>query len=124
MSTTTTLHLKVPVPAAVGTLTAARLKVTTVLDAGELLAVSAPDGVSRVRLRIQLPERTVTADIAAKSLRKAQATVRALGADSVVLLLQGHLAAGEVIAEAGLSAQPKTAKPQPPAAGDIITGRS
>lgn len=112
---TTTLHLT-PRTTAPGTLTATRLKVTTVLNATEVLAVPAPDGTPRVNLRIRLPDRVVTADIATKSLRKAQATVRTLGADNVVLLLQGHLAAGDVIAEAGLSAQPKTPKPQPDAA--------
>jgi hypothetical protein len=33
------------------------------------------------------------------------------GADNVALLLQGRLMAGDVIAAAGLSAQPKAAKP-------------
>jgi hypothetical protein len=64
-------------------------------------------------LRIRLPGRTLTADIAAKSLRKAQTAIRDAGADNIVLVLQGHLIAGDVIAEAGLAAQPKTAKPTP-----------
>jgi hypothetical protein len=112
---TTTLHLK-PRATAPGALTATRLKVTCVLNTAELLAVPAPDGVSRVNLHIQLPDRTVTADIATKSLRKAQVAVRELGADNVALLLQGRLVAGDVIDEAGLSAQPKAPKPQPAAA--------
>lgn len=92
------------------TLTANRLKVTLVLDADELLAVHAPDGQPRVRLRIRLPDRKLSADIAAKSLRKAQAAIREAGADAIALILQGCLVEGDVIAEAGLSAQLKAAK--------------
>ena len=103
-----------------GTLTAARPKVTTTLNSNELLAVPAPEGKPRITLRIRLPDHTVIADIAAKSLRKAQAAIRDAGADNIVLVLQGRLIAGAVIAEAGLSAQPKAAKPaqQRPAAGN------
>jgi hypothetical protein len=66
-----------------------------------------------VTLRIRLPDRTITAEIAAKSLRKAQTAIREAGADNIALVLQGQLIAGDVIAEAGLSAQPKAAKPAP-----------
>jgi hypothetical protein len=92
-------------------LTASRLKVTVVLNAAELLTVPAPEGKPRVTLRIALPSRTVTADIAAKSLRKTQTVIREAGADNVAVILQGHLIAGDVIAEAGLTAQSKIAKP-------------
>jgi hypothetical protein len=93
-------------------LTAARLKVTTTLDATELLAITAPDGKPRIILNIRFPERTVTADIAAKSLRKADTAIREAGVDNITPILQGRLAAGDTIAEAGLTAQPKT-KPTP-----------
>jgi hypothetical protein len=83
------------------TLTAKKLKVTLV---AELLTVPAVDGVPRVILGVQLPDRTATADVAAKSVRKAQATIRASGADGVAVILQGAL-------NAGLSAQPKAPKP-------------
>jgi len=96
-----------------GTLTASRLKVTTVLNATELLAVPAPEGKPRITLRIRLPDRTITAEIAAKSLLKAQTAIRETAADSIAPVLQGHLVAGDVIAEAGLSSQPKAAKPPP-----------
>jgi hypothetical protein len=66
-------------------LTATRLKVTTALNAGELLGIPAPEGTPRVSLRIELPNRTVTANIATKSLHKAQTAVRGLGADNVVV---------------------------------------
>jgi hypothetical protein len=93
-----------------GALTASRLKVTTTLDAAELAAVRAPNGKPRITLRIRLPDRILTADIAAKSLRKAQTAIRDAWTDNVVPALQGHLVAGDVIAEAGLSAQIKAAK--------------
>jgi hypothetical protein len=96
-----------------GTLTAARLKVTTVLDAAELNAIPAPDGKPRITLRIRLPDRTITAEIAVKSLRKAQTAIRETGADNIALVLQGRLIAGDRVAEAGLSAQPRAAKPAP-----------
>jgi hypothetical protein len=47
-------------------LTAQRLKVTAELNAAELLAVHAPEGRPRVGLRICLPDRTLTAEIASK----------------------------------------------------------
>jgi hypothetical protein len=61
----------------------------------------------RVTLRIRLPDRKLTADIAAKSSRKAQAAIREAGADAIALILRGCLVEGDVIAEAALSAQPK-----------------
>ena len=62
-------------------------------------------------LRIRLPDRKLTADIDAKSLRKGQAEVREAGADAIALVLQGSLIAGDIVAEAGLGAQPKTMRP-------------
>jgi len=101
----------IPLPPRPGTLTAGRLKVTLVLNAAELLAVKAPKDKQRVTLRIRLSDRAITAEIAAKSLRKAQTAIRVAGADNIALVLQGRFIAGDVIAEAGLSAQPKAAKP-------------
>jgi hypothetical protein len=102
MNTVSTLH-----PATPDTLSATKLKVTVVLKADELLGIAVRDSAPRVFLRVQLPDRTVTADIASKSLRKAQAAIRELGTDSVALILQGALAAGDKVVEAGLSAQAK-----------------
>ena len=96
-----------------GTLTATRLKITTVLNAAELLAIDVPNGKPRVILRIRLPDRTVTAEIAAKSLRKAQRAIRESGGDDIAVVLQGNLVTGDTITEAGISAQPKAAKPEP-----------
>jgi hypothetical protein len=54
------------------TLTASRLRVPTTLDPAELPAIAAPEGKPRVGLRIRLPDRTVTAEIAAKSLQQSE----------------------------------------------------
>jgi hypothetical protein len=56
-------------------------------------------------LPIRLQDHTMTAELANKSLRKEA------GAD-IALLLQG--CAGDVIADAGLSTQPRTAMKQAP----------
>lgn len=96
-----------------GVLSARGLRVSLTLEAGELLAVAAPHGGrARVPLRISLQGRVVTADVAAKSVRKAQAAIRQRGADGVALLLQGRLADGDTIAEEGLAVQLKTTKPR------------
>jgi hypothetical protein len=56
-------------------LSAAKLKVTTLLRPDELKAVSAGEG-QRVVLHVKLADgRVLTADIAAKSLRRAQMTI-------------------------------------------------
>jgi hypothetical protein len=94
----------------INVVSALKLKVTTVLNAAELLAVPVPEGKPRVTFSVKFPDRVLTVDVAAKSVRKAQATIRESGADNVVLLLQGSLVAGDVLAEAGLSAQLKTPK--------------
>ena len=96
-----------PVPSRSGTLTASRLKVPTILNPAELLAIKAAGDEPRITLRIRLPDRTLTSEIAAKSLRKAQAAIREAGTDNIALMLQGRLIAGDTIAGAGLSAQPK-----------------
>jgi hypothetical protein len=92
-------------------LTAAKLKCTLVLKADELLTIPAPDGKPRVALRIKLPDRVLSADIAAKYLRRAQAAIKDLGAENVAVILQGNLV-GDAIADAGLSAMPKGARVQ------------
>jgi hypothetical protein len=91
-------------------LTAAKLKITTVLKADELLAVPVPEGKPRVILRIKLPDRVLSADVAAKSVRKVQAAIRELGGENVACLLQGALVANDVVTDAGLVAQPKAKK--------------
>jgi hypothetical protein len=91
-------------------LTANQLKITVVLRPEELLTIPAPDGTPRIVLKIKLPDRTISADIASKSLRRAQTTIRDLGNENVACLLQGNLIANDVISDAGLSVQPKVKK--------------
>jgi hypothetical protein len=62
----------------------------------------------------RLPDRRVTADLNAKSVRKAVATISEHGPDGVAVIIQGKLV-GDAITEAGIVAQPK-AKPQAVAA--------
>jgi hypothetical protein len=91
-------------------LSANKLKCTLVLRADELLTQAAPDGTPRVVLKIKLPDRVLSADIASKSLRRAQTTIRDLGNENVACLLQGNLVANDVISDAGLSVQPRVKK--------------
>jgi hypothetical protein len=84
------------------------LKCTLVLNAAELAAQADPVG-ARVMLAVEVVGQTLAADIAAKALRKAKATIAEHGADQVALILQGKLD-GNAVLEAGLVAQPKTPK--------------
>jgi hypothetical protein len=68
-----------------GTLTATRLKVSLTLDATEVTAVPAPDGKPRVTLRMRLPDRTITAKIAEKSLRKALGSIAHAGGQETMI---------------------------------------
>jgi hypothetical protein len=91
--------------------TATKLKVTLVLKSDELLSLPVPDGKPRVILQIQVADgRTISADVAAKSVRKAQTAIRESGSDGVALILQGNLAVNDMITDAGLSAQPRAKK--------------
>jgi hypothetical protein len=82
------------------------LKVVAVIDPAELLDVPVPDGTPRVELTIRLPDGVVTADLAAKSVRRAIAAVHENGPEAVAAIVQGRLS-GYQIMEAGLSVQPK-----------------
>jgi hypothetical protein len=99
-------------------LNARAIKVTIVLDPSELARLAVPEGQPRVTLSIRVGgeisvggARIVTADIAAKSVRKAQVAIREHGAAGVAVILQGKLVADDQIAEAGLVAQVKTPRP-------------
>jgi hypothetical protein len=84
-------------------LSARSLKATVVLNAEELAALGTP-AAPRVLLTIVVPEYgDIIADVAAKSLRKAQAVIADAGADNVACVLQGKLTSGGKIAEAGLA---------------------
>jgi hypothetical protein len=89
------------------------LKVVAVLDPRELLDLVVPDGRQRLGLTIRLPDRTVIADLSAKSVRRAINVIREYGPDAVAAIVQGRLVGSE-ITEAGLSAQPKAARQPAP----------
>jgi hypothetical protein len=67
----------------------ARLKLTATLNAAELNAIPTPEGKPRVRLRIRLPDRTIAAEVAAKSLGKAQTAIREAGPGSISRVASG-----------------------------------
>ena len=92
------------------TLTARSIKATLVLAADEILALSAPDGQPRCIVRINIAERTVVADLNAKSVRKAITTIRANGPEACAVVLQGKLQPDNTLAEAGLTIQLKASK--------------
>jgi hypothetical protein len=87
-----------------------RALAVAVLNAAELRDIEVPDSKPRFVLTIRLPDGTVTADLAAKSVRRI-ATVREHGPEAVAAIVQGRLS-GNQIAEAGLSVQPKGPKPE------------
>ena len=95
-------------------LNARALKCTVLLDPAEIESLALVEGRSRVELSIRTADgRTVSADIAAKAVRKAQAVIAEHGTDGVAALLQGKLGQGDVLLEAGLVAQVKVPKPVP-----------
>ena len=57
------------------------------------------------RRRIATGGRTATAELNPNSLRKAIATIREHGASAVAVVLQGSLSPGDVLEQAGISAQ-------------------
>jgi hypothetical protein len=90
------------------TLTAKALKTTVVLDAAQVAGLSVPDGKPRCLVRISVGGRTLTADLNAKSVRKAIATIREAEPETYAVVLQGKLQPDNSIAEAGLTVQLKT----------------
>src|SRR5260370_40373991 len=88
--------------------TARKRKVTMVIDAAPFAAPSAvPDNApARTEITISVGGRTVSADLATKSVRKAVKTLTEHGPDAVVLIIQGVLAADDRM-QAGITAQGK-----------------
>ena len=80
------------------------------LDPAAVVTLEAPEGgPSRIRLTITTAEGGVLrAEVAAKSLRKAQRTIAENGPEAVFCMLQGKLVKNE-ITECGLVAQVKGA---------------
>ena len=86
-------------------LNARALKCTIVLDAAEVAQIVAADGKPRTVIAIRLPDRRVSADLNAKSVRKAAAAIGEHGPDGVAAIPSPR---------AGIVAQPK-AKVRPQA---------
>ena len=86
------------------------LKCAIALDPAEVAQTVAPDGKPRTVIAIRLPDRRVSADLNAKSVRKEVATISEHGADGVAVIIPGKLV-GDTITEAGIVAQPKAPKP-------------
>jgi hypothetical protein len=93
-------------------LAAKAIKLTLVLDAAAVVAIAVPDG-GRPRISVSAAGRRLTAELNPKTLRKTVATIREHGPDQVAVVLQGKLAASDVIEEGAITAQVKTPKPAP-----------
>ena len=103
------------------TLSAKSIKATVVLTPAEVVNIPAPDGKPRCSVRIAVAGRIVTAELNAKSVRRAIANVREAGPDNVSCILQGRLDANNALLEAGITVQLKT-KPEAPAPAKIRCG--
>ena len=90
------------------TLNAKSIKATLVLVPAEILSIPVPEGKPRCAIRIAVAGRTVTADLNAKSVRRAIANIREAGPDNVSCILQGRLDANNALLDAGLAIQVKT----------------
>ncbi len=83
------------------------LKASLVLDPAVLAAVVVPNGTAKVTLRVAVAGQTIVADVNAKSLRRNIAVITDAGPDGVSVVLQGKLEPGNILTEAGISAQLK-----------------
>jgi hypothetical protein len=89
-------------------LTAKSCKATFVLDQEQIASLRIPDGSPPVEFTVRLDDgRVVTGKLNPKTLRKAVATA---AAGPAAVVLQGRLGPGDVLADAGLSVQPKVVK--------------
>jgi hypothetical protein len=98
------------------TLTARSIKITIVLDAVETLGVlqqATAIADARVPFTIDVEGRRLHCTFAAKSVRKALATLQHNGPENVAVLVQGRLLRNDEIGEAGLVAQLRAPKPEP-----------
>jgi hypothetical protein len=89
-------------------LTAKSLKVAMALVSAAIRDVPVRNGDLRTVITIAVAGRVVFADLSSKSIRKAHVTLAEHGLDGVQCVLQGKLAAGNSLADAGLAAQIKT----------------
>jgi hypothetical protein len=94
-------------PAAPGECLVKSFKINVTLAPQDILHVAIQG--ERCPLTLRGPK-TLTASIAAKSIRKAQALIRQLGADGVICHIQGKLGSNNTIDDAGLTSLPRTPK--------------
>jgi hypothetical protein len=86
------------------------IKCVVPLDPETVLNVHCPEGGSaRTLLTVKVGNQTVSADVASKAIRKAQATIRE---GDAVCFLQGKLN-GTRLEEVGIVAQAMQPKPEP-----------
>jgi hypothetical protein len=104
----------VTIPRAAGPLHATSIKVTIVLDPIEVMGVSASAGSGLVPITIHVAGRILRAQFSPKSVRKARTAIEAAPPDGIAVILQGRLAAGDVIEDAGVAAHPKGPRPPSP----------
>jgi hypothetical protein len=83
------------------------IKLAITLEPADVLQIPVIDGQPRVQLQIAYNGHVLQADLAAKSVRQAQATIPEAGVDYVFTGLQGKLGRGFEVAEAGIIAQLK-----------------
>jgi hypothetical protein len=91
-------------------LTSRAVKVTLVLDPAQLHGVTLVDSTRPQPFVVTVGERQLTGTLNPKPLRRVLATIREHGPDKVAVILQGKLEAGDIVAEAGVSAMVKTPK--------------
>jgi hypothetical protein len=91
-------------------LTSKAVKVTLVLEPGQLAGVTLAEGSRPQPFVVAVGERRLTGQLNPKTLRKVMATIREHGPEKVVAILQGKLEPGDVVAEAGIAAQLRTPK--------------
>jgi hypothetical protein len=97
-------------PMSSGDIIAKAIKVTVVLAPEDVLRLRLP-GDDHVPMTISEAGRRLQARLNAKTVRRAQASIRTTGLDQVAVILHGRLDPGDVLAEAGISAHPKELRP-------------
>ena len=91
-------------------LTAGSLKVTLVLDPEELATVPPPTGTGPVPFIAAAGGRFVGGTLNPKTVRRVLKTLSEHGPAQVAVVLQGKLETDDMIAEAGITALPRTPK--------------
>ena len=105
-------------------LNARTIKISVLLDPAEIGAIEVPHGVACVIAAVTVAGRTLRADLNAKSLRRAARFIGEFGGQAVTVMLTGRLEPGDLVAEAGLSVQPKANRPATPAPDGEATEES